>query len=81
VLAPMDRTTLPKEEKADASSVEVPTAQALVARPESKAPDDDLDDNDPDLLNFAVAEFEIVCQTSFRLQSYWPDLGKPDCPV
>jgi hypothetical protein len=42
-------------------------AQALVARPESKAPDDNLVDDDPDLLNFAAVGSEIACWTSFRL--------------
>jgi hypothetical protein len=37
VVAPIDRTTLPKEDKVDTSSVAVPTAQVLVAQPESKA--------------------------------------------
>jgi hypothetical protein len=60
-------TILPKEDKVDTSSAEVPTAQALVARLGSKAPDDNLVDNNLGLLNFAVVESEIVCQTRFRL--------------
>jgi hypothetical protein len=60
----MVRTTLPKVDKEGTPSAEVPMAQALVARPESKAPDDNLVDDDPDLLNFTVAEIEIICQMS-----------------
>jgi hypothetical protein len=60
VMAPMDRATPPKEDKVDTSLTDVPTAQALVARPESKAPDDNLGDNDPDLLNFATVGSEIA---------------------
>jgi hypothetical protein len=60
----MDRTTPPKEDKVDTSSVEVPTTQALVAQPESKAPHDNLGDDDPDLLNFAAVASEIACRTS-----------------
>jgi hypothetical protein len=30
-------------------------------------PDDNLADNDPDLLNFTVAESEIICRMSSRL--------------
>jgi hypothetical protein len=55
-------TTPPKEDKADTSSVKVPTIQALVARPRSKAPDDNLADDDPVLLNFATAGSEIICR-------------------
>jgi hypothetical protein len=51
-VAPMVHTTLPKEDNMGTSSVEAPTAQALVARLESKAPDDNLGDDDPDFLNF-----------------------------
>jgi hypothetical protein len=51
----MVRATLSKVDKADTSSVEAPTAQALVARPESKAPDDTPFDDDPNFLNFIVA--------------------------
>jgi hypothetical protein len=46
MVTPMDCTTPPKEDKADISSIEAPTAQALVARLRSKAPDDNLGDND-----------------------------------
>jgi hypothetical protein len=53
-------TTPPKEDKVDTSSAGVPTSQALVARPGSKALDDNLIDDDPNLLNFDMAEFEIV---------------------
>jgi hypothetical protein len=60
----MVRTTPPKVDKAGTSSVEVPTAQALVARPGSKAPDDNLADDVPDLLNITVAESEIICRMS-----------------
>jgi hypothetical protein len=49
-------TTLPKVDKAGMSSAEVPMAQALVARPGSKASNDDLFDDDPGLLNFTVVE-------------------------
>jgi hypothetical protein len=70
-----------KEGKVDTSSAEVPTAPVLVARPKSKAPNDNLGDDNPDLLNFAVVGSEISCQTSSRLQSYWPDSGKLDCPI
>jgi hypothetical protein len=47
--------------------VEVPTAQALVARSRSKAPNDDLVDDDPGLLNFTAVEFETVCRMSPQL--------------
>jgi hypothetical protein len=60
----MVRTTLPK---VGTSSVEVPMAQALVARLRSKASDGNLADNDPSLLNFITAEFEIICQMNSRL--------------
>jgi hypothetical protein len=81
VVVSMARTTPSKEDKAGTSSVEAPTTHALVARPGSKAPDDNLADDDPDLLNFGAVEFEIVCRMSPWLQSYWPDSEKPDCPV
>jgi hypothetical protein len=74
-------TTLPKEDKVDTSSTEAPTTQILVARSESKASDDNPSDDDPDLLNFDMAESKIVCQTSTQLQRCWPDSRKPDCPV
>jgi hypothetical protein len=57
----MVHTTPPKEDNVDTSSAEASTAQALVARPGSKAPDDNLADDDPVLLNFAAVESEIVC--------------------
>jgi hypothetical protein len=63
----MVRTTLSRVDKAGTSSAEVPTAQALAARSGSKAPDDNLADDDPDLLNFTVVESKIVCQMRFRL--------------
>jgi hypothetical protein len=51
----IDRTTTPKVDKADTSSAETPTAQALVARSGSKASDDAPVDDDLDLLNFVAA--------------------------
>jgi hypothetical protein len=60
-VGPMVRTTTPNEDKADTSSVKVPSAQALVARPRNKASDDNLADDDPDLLNFATVKSEIIC--------------------
>jgi hypothetical protein len=60
----MVHTTPPKEDKVDTSSVEAPTTQALVARPGSKAPNDNLVDDDPILLNFITVESEIICQMS-----------------
>jgi hypothetical protein len=77
----MVHTTPPKEDKAGTSSTEAVTAQALVVRPRSKALDDCLANNDPDLLNFATVESEIVYRMSSRLQDCWLDSGKPDCPV
>jgi hypothetical protein len=59
----------------DTSPAGVPTAQALVARPESKAPNDNPGDDDPGPLNFVVTESETVCRSSSRLQTYWPDSG------
>jgi hypothetical protein len=64
VMALMTRTTPPKKDKVDTSSVEAPTAQAWVARLRSKVPDDTLADDDPDLLNFDEAESQIICWTS-----------------
>jgi hypothetical protein len=81
VVAPMDRTTQPKEDKVRTSSMEAPTAQALVARPESEAPDDNLGGDAPVLLNAAVMGFKIACRMSSQLQMCWPDSGKPDCLV
>jgi hypothetical protein len=60
-------TTPPKEDKVGTSSVEPPMAHALVAHPRSKASDDTLADDDPDLLNFGTVESEIVCRMSSRL--------------
>jgi hypothetical protein len=51
------------------SSVEAPMAQALVARPGSKVPNDTLADDNPKLLKLGAAEFEIICRMSSRLQS------------
>jgi hypothetical protein len=62
----MEGTTPPKENKVGTSSAEVPTVQALVARLESKASNDNLGDDDPDLLNVATVRSEISCRTSFR---------------
>jgi hypothetical protein len=64
----MNRTTPPKEDKADTSSAEAPMAQALVAQPGGKALDDNLSDDDPSLLNFVVVRSEITCWMSSRLQ-------------
>jgi hypothetical protein len=63
------------------SSVKAFMTQSLVARPGSKVPNDNLVDDDPDLLNFDVAESAIVCRMSCRLQMCWSDSGKPDNPV
>jgi hypothetical protein len=63
----MNRTTPPKEDKVGTSSTEAPTTQALVARQESKTPDDNLGDDAPDLLNVVVVGFEITCRMSSRL--------------
>jgi hypothetical protein len=60
-------TTPPKEDKAATSSAEAPTAQALVAQLRSKVLDDSLADDNPDLLNFCMAESEIVCRMSSQL--------------
>jgi hypothetical protein len=60
-------TTLPKVDMAGRSSVEVPTAQALVAQPRSKVPVDNLADDDPGFLNFIVVKSEIICQMSCLL--------------
>jgi hypothetical protein len=80
-VAPMVCTTLPKEDKVGTSSVKAFMTQSLVARPGSKVPNDNLVDDDPDLLNFDVAESAIVCRMSSRLQMCWSDSGKPDNPV
>jgi hypothetical protein len=50
----MDRTTPPKMYKANTSSTEASTAQALVAQSGSKASDDAPIDDDTDLLNLAA---------------------------
>jgi hypothetical protein len=81
VVVSTDHTTTPKKDKVGTSSVEVPTAQALVARLESKAPDDTLIDDDPDLLTSGAVESKIIYRMSSRLQSDWPDSGKLDCPI
>jgi hypothetical protein len=47
-------TTPPNVNKVDTSSVEALTAQALVARLGSKAPNDNPTDDDSDLLNFTT---------------------------
>jgi hypothetical protein len=45
-----------------------------VARPKSKAPDDNLDNDNLNLLNFVVVGSEIACRMNSRLQICWPDL-------
>jgi hypothetical protein len=60
-------TTLPRVDKVGTSSAEVVTAQALVARPGSKALDDNLVDDDPDLLKFTAVESKIFCRLSLQL--------------
>jgi hypothetical protein len=71
--------TIPlKEDKVGTSSAEAPTTQALATRSGSRAPNDTLADDNLDLLNFDVAESEIVCRMSSQLQNYWPDSGKLD---
>jgi hypothetical protein len=55
------RTTPPKEEKMDTSSVEAPTAQALMARPRSEVLDDYTVDDDPSLMNLVTVESWIAC--------------------
>jgi hypothetical protein len=63
----MVRTTLPNVDKAGTSSMEVPMAQALVARPGSKTLDDNLADDDLGLLNFTTTKSKIVFRMSSRL--------------
>jgi hypothetical protein len=63
-VVPMAHTTLPKENKVGTSSAEAPTAQALVASLGNMAPDDNLGDGDPNLLNPVVVESETVCRLS-----------------
>jgi hypothetical protein len=67
MVACMAHTTPPKEDKVDTLSVEAPMAQALVTRLRSKALNDNLADDDPNLLNFDATESEIVCRMSSRL--------------
>jgi hypothetical protein len=76
-----DHTTPTKVDKADTSLVEAATAQAQVAQSGNKVLDDAPIDDDPILLNFAVAVSWIVGWMSFLPQKYWPDPGKPDGPV
>jgi hypothetical protein len=57
----MKRTTPPKVDKEDTSSVELPMAQALVVQSENKALDDAPIDDDPDLLNFVAVVSSIGC--------------------
>jgi hypothetical protein len=77
----MVRTTPPKVDKVDTSSVEVPMAQALVGRPGSEAPTNNPIDDDPDLLNCVVVESWITCRMNSQLQMYYPNSVKSDCPV
>jgi hypothetical protein len=58
----MVHSTLSKENKVGTSSVEAPTAQALMAQSGSKVLDDNLTDDDPDLLDFNIEKSEIVCR-------------------
>jgi hypothetical protein len=74
----MDRTTPPKVYKADTSSAEASMAQALVTRSGSKTLNDAPIDDDPDLLNLAMAVSWTGCWMSFLPQKYWPNPGKPD---
>jgi hypothetical protein len=55
------------------SSVEAPTTQAMVAQPESEAPDNNIGGDTPDLLNADVVESEIACRMSSRLQMCFLD--------
>jgi hypothetical protein len=57
----INHTTPSKVYKANTSSAEVPTAQALVARSGSKASNDAPIDDDLDLLYFVVAVSWIGC--------------------
>jgi hypothetical protein len=74
-------TTPPKKDKVDTSSAEGPMAQALVAWLGSKALDDNLVNDDPDLLNFCTTESKIICWMSPQLQRCWPDSKKPNYPI
>jgi hypothetical protein len=80
-MEPKVHTTLPKVDKVDASSVVAPTVLPLLARPGSKAPNYTPIDDDPNLLNFAMAASWIASWMSCEPQRYWPNLGKPDGPV
>jgi hypothetical protein len=77
----MDHTIPPKEDKVGTSSTEAPMSQALVARPESEAPDDNLGGDAPVLLNATIVASEIACWMSSQLQMCWADSGKPNYPV
>jgi hypothetical protein len=77
----MDRTTLSKVDKANTSSAEAPTAQALMTRSGSKAPDDAPTDDDPNLLNFVTSVSWIDRRMIFLPQKYWPNPEKSDAPV
>jgi hypothetical protein len=66
-VVPVVRTIPPKEDKVDTSLVKVPMVQASVAQPGSKAPDENLVDDNPNVLNFDAAESEIVCRMSSQL--------------
>jgi hypothetical protein len=74
-------TTPLKEDKVGTSSTEAPTVQALVARLRSNASDDNLANDDPNLLNFDVVDYEINCRTSSQLHRCWLDSGKLNCLV
>jgi hypothetical protein len=67
VVAQMDSTTSPKEDKVETSSTEAPTAQALVARLKSESSNDNLGGDAPDLLNATVVGSKIACRMSSRL--------------
>jgi hypothetical protein len=67
MVEPMVHSTLPEVDRAGTPSVEDPMVQALVARLGSKAPNDDLIDDDLGLLDFTAAEFEIICRMRSRL--------------
>jgi hypothetical protein len=62
--------TPPKVDKVHTSSVEVPMAQALVARPRSTTPDGNPADDNPDVLNFATVESWIAYRMSSLLKTY-----------
>jgi hypothetical protein len=66
VVEPMARTTPPK---VDTSSPEAHTVQALAARPKGKVPNDNLDDDDPDLLSFSAG----LTQENWTVQFAIPD--------